>query len=541
MSSTKKATLYIDIDDEITTIIDKVTTSKDKIVALVLPKRATVLQSVVNMKLLKRSADTSSKKIVLITSDSGVVPLAGIAGVHVAKTLQSKPEIPEAPNTDDPSEELDDDVTLDKTKSIAALSGDDEEEVAEVPEAEPVSGKKKVKKSGEKKNKKLKIPDFTKFRTKLILAVLLLILLIGGWIFALKILPKAEIVIKTDTKTFSKDLKLAAAIAKNEETLQAKVEQLEKSESQTVPATGEKNVGKKAEGKLELTNCIDDGKDHTIPAGTAFTRNGKTFTTTQNVKLQEALFNSGDECQGVSGLNKKSVDAIASDGGASFNIGEGAYNSSIAGINAYGSDMKGGTDDIKRVVSQGDINTATQQLKDKTSTGTVEELKAQLISQGYIPFESSFKAEEPVISASESANTEASAVTVSGTAKFQMVGVVKQEIDDAIKEAAREDIDDSAQSISSSGIDTATLRLSEVSPGVYDLTIQTLVTAGAQLNADNLKQEILGKKYSESESILSAKAGVVDVDIDYSPFWVGATPNNVNKITITIENIAEDE
>src|SRR5579863_116795 len=94
-SSNGKDVIYVDVDDEITGIIDKVASSNEKIVALVLPKRATVFQSIVNMKLLKRRADTAKKSIVLITSESGLMPLAGSVGVYVAKTLQSKPEIPD--------------------------------------------------------------------------------------------------------------------------------------------------------------------------------------------------------------------------------------------------------------------------------------------------------------------------------------------------------------------------------------------------------------------------------------------------------------
>src|SRR5688572_3825161 len=91
-----KDTIYIDIDDEITSIIDKVVSSKHKIVALVLPRRSTVLQSLVNMKLLKRSGDSSGKHLVLVTSEPGLLPLAGSVGLYVAKTPTSKPEIPEA-------------------------------------------------------------------------------------------------------------------------------------------------------------------------------------------------------------------------------------------------------------------------------------------------------------------------------------------------------------------------------------------------------------------------------------------------------------
>ena len=69
MASTDKDTIYIDVDDEITGIIDKVKNSKSKVVALVLPKRATVFQSIVNMKLLKKSVEGSNKNLVLITAE----------------------------------------------------------------------------------------------------------------------------------------------------------------------------------------------------------------------------------------------------------------------------------------------------------------------------------------------------------------------------------------------------------------------------------------------------------------------------------------
>src|SRR5438105_15331795 len=102
-----KDTVYVDVDDEITAIIDKVEAAKQKIVALVLPKRAATLQSIVNMRLLKRSADNAGKNVVLITSETALLPLAGAAGLHVAKNLQSKPEIPPSPRGEIPVAALD--------------------------------------------------------------------------------------------------------------------------------------------------------------------------------------------------------------------------------------------------------------------------------------------------------------------------------------------------------------------------------------------------------------------------------------------------
>src|ERR1019366_8396529 len=128
-----KDVIYVDIEDEITGIIEKVRVAKHQIVALVLPKRSTVLQSVVNMKLLKRTADSHKKHMVLITGDEGLYPLAGSVGMYVAKSLQSKPEVPSAPITfdkkaDDAEEaismedEQEDDKPLDKTKPVGELA-----------------------------------------------------------------------------------------------------------------------------------------------------------------------------------------------------------------------------------------------------------------------------------------------------------------------------------------------------------------------------------------------------------------------------------
>lgn len=50
-----KAVIYIDTEDDITAIIDRVKAAKSDIVALVPPKRTGVLQSVVNLKLLRRA------------------------------------------------------------------------------------------------------------------------------------------------------------------------------------------------------------------------------------------------------------------------------------------------------------------------------------------------------------------------------------------------------------------------------------------------------------------------------------------------------
>src|SRR6266496_584582 len=89
----KKDVIYIDIEDDITSIIEKIKKADAKIVALVPPKRVGSLQSVVNLKLLVRAADASDHRVVLITSDKALTNLAAGISIPVAKNLQSKPEV----------------------------------------------------------------------------------------------------------------------------------------------------------------------------------------------------------------------------------------------------------------------------------------------------------------------------------------------------------------------------------------------------------------------------------------------------------------
>src|SRR5690606_25390093 len=121
----KKDVIYIDIEDDITAVIDKVKHAEEKIVALVPPKGNAVLQSVVNLKLLKRAANNANKQPVIVTSNQALTARAGGLELYVAKNLQSKPAIPgapadELPTIDEPVEVSD--VTAEKADASSTIS-----------------------------------------------------------------------------------------------------------------------------------------------------------------------------------------------------------------------------------------------------------------------------------------------------------------------------------------------------------------------------------------------------------------------------------
>ncbi|HET7827827.1 MAG TPA: hypothetical protein VFK97_03095, partial [Candidatus Saccharimonadales bacterium] len=381
----------IDVDDEITSIIDKVENAKEKVVALVLPKRAASLQSIVNMKLLKRSADQADKSPVLITSEAALLPLAGAAGLHVAKNLQSPPEVPHAPagaampKADDASvETLDAADSVDEedlpskidyaSGSVGALAAAHEAENPEtIPlDDEDVADEPKPKAAKVPKDKKNRVPNFDRFRTMMGLGILALIALIVFIILALFVLPKATVTLTTTSEPVSANFNLTAStgtqsVDPQKGLIPAKVETTDQTASQSVTATGQQNNGQTASGSLTMTECVSSpGQLSSVPAGTGVSTSGVSFITQKT-----ATFTFAGACNGGSNFSFQSgsVDITATQPGSKYNISNASF--TVAGYpNVSGSgSASGGTDNIVTVLSQSDVDNVTQKLT-SGSTGS---------------------------------------------------------------------------------------------------------------------------------------------------------------------------
>ncbi len=247
-----RSTIYIDVDDDITGIIGKLEQATDDRVAFVVPKRSSVLQSAVNMKLLQKSAQAAGKQPELITDDPALLKLAARLKLLVAAGLKDEPAVPDVMVGQAavlPSEiiEAGEAITDSKPESPAQAS----------PEPIAESGLEPVR--ADPAEKKRSIPNFDRFKKKLLLwgsGAAALVLLIWVLFFAL---PKATIAISGNT--VDRDLSFsftADTDAKNpnfdSEVLPATKQSLDKELSDTFTASGKKDTGKKATGTLAITN-----------------------------------------------------------------------------------------------------------------------------------------------------------------------------------------------------------------------------------------------------------------------------------------------
>lgn len=542
MSETKgKDTIYIDVDEEITGIVGKVQSSKKDIVALVLPKRANVLQSIVNMKLIKRTADQNDKKVVLITSESRLLPLAGASGLFVAANLTSKPYLPPSPKIDGQNlgdEVIDPSTPVSEVAPDAKFADDDAIEIDNTPRPDSSAGKAASK---PKKKKGLKVPNFGKFRTRLIVGAVAAVFLITGLIWAIFIAPKATVTLKAQTSELAVNVSFVADTSATEfdkegKVARAVVKESQKQDSEKVPATGQKDKGNKASGTVTLKNCKKADGKVTIPAGTGVSSGEFTFVTTQAVTLDASVFSGG----GTTCLSTATKEApvIAQQPGDRYNLSAREYTvAGHSGVTGTGSSMTGGTSQIVTVVSQSDIDKAKERLNGKQNT-VQDELKQDLRKEGYIAMTDTFQATPSEYSPSPAVDAEASEVTVSVTTSYKMTGVNEDDIKELVKQEVSEQQKDNPQNILSEGLESATFRAGSasgsLSPSQSAFNVSTTVVTGPDINDEQVKSQITGKKQGQAEDILKQIPGVVEPKVELSPFWVSKTPK-ASKITIEVK------
>jgi hypothetical protein len=551
--SSSKDTIYVDIDDEITTVIDKVRSSSGRVVALVLPKRATVFQSVVNMKLLKRNAESAKKHLVLVTTEAGLLPLAGAVGLHVAATPQSKPEIPSAGSPAAEAEAIADEDTSDAAgeaytaanagdRPIGELAGFDgtaqEVETLRLPEDEPPAAEAAESAKRPGKDKRLKVPNFNRFRIRLLLGGLLLVGAVVGLYFCLVVLPKAVIVVSTKTSSVNVNLTAvlnpsAPALDTSKSILPAKIEQQQKTTTQQATTTGEKNNGVAATGTVTLSACETTlSFPDPVPAGTGLSVNGLTFITQDVTKFSHSGIVNNGTCFVYQPTSDTSV--AAQNVGAKYNVSSVSF--TVAGrsdVSGTGT-AAGGTDNIIHIVAQADIDNAKQKLAATDSTAVKTSLEQALRQEGKYPVPATFASSKPIVTTSNNAGDQADTVTVTQSVTYTMYGVGRNDLETLVKANITNQIDTQGQSIVNNGLDAATIAVTDTSGSVEHISLQTAATVGPVIDPAVIKKQVAGKKIGDVKAYINGLPGVTSVDVRLSPFWVSSVPTNLSKITVTV-------
>ena len=569
-----KDTFYIEPEDDITDIINHIKASKQKIIALVPPKKLNVLRSSINLKLIARTAKMHDKAIVVVTTDPTLMKMAALSSLPFAKNLSSRPTLPSEFNEADleypakakkvsPSDEIEINEKAAPASSVSRVRTTNEdatnranttsnltknstmnldsEEVAKNPEDE------------EADNQPKKILTLDSLKNRIIIGVVAAVLLIGSFVWAFILAPAAKISVKIKTiaENFSENVSFVTdakqAVSKDGKFF-LETASLEKNSEVEFEATGEKNVGDKATGELRLIATFDMSTTTatasrpdvaTVPQGSAFAYRNLNFLTNQEVKISwdgsisncDAGRHNG-KCQVA-----KTVKATAIEGGTKYNIEavNSGWQSSVAGVEGYAnSAFKGGTDKIQKIVTASDITKAKEKLTE--ADGVKEELFEKVPSDD-IKIEDSYKkvTADPTSSPAVDQPTENGKAKLTAKTTYSVNYVDKAAVEEYVKSVVSTRLGGDQKIY-----ETGNIFIEKFQNNNNSVTakIKATLKTGPEVTEQSVLEKSLGKKVGEVTTLIKSINGVSDVEVNTSFPWVRQIPSDANKVSIkiTVEN-----
>lgn len=537
-----KDVVYIEPEDDITDILAKLAKAQAKIVALVPPKKIGALRSVVNIKLIAKTAKQHEKVAVLVTTDPTVKKIAASVRIPVAKNLQSRPEIPELDEEEDkPGSEqvIDEDLAESAAEAAASKKAADATKAT----AKPSKDAKAANKAKDTADKDKKVPDIKKYRKFIIAGAVAGVALIAFLVWAFVFAPAATITVavRTSPSSFSEAITLTtepgAADATSGKFL---IEQLKYEDKQTVEftATGEENRGEHAKGKLTLTFATTDldNRSYTVPRGTTFTQNGLNFTTDSAVTM---AVTSAANCDGGVCSASATVEITATEAGENYNLAPNGHWSS-PGLNdsvtiSDNNGTSGGTTNMVKVVTQADVAAATEKFNSNNEEIDGEAKLDEQITDTDLPINDTLNINAGELTASPAVGEvvgEGTTPTLTATTTYTMFVADKNEIESYLR--SRTSLGDN-QRIYSFG-DPYFERLTVTSDTTYSARLKTTVSTGPEITQEEILEKVKGQRIGDARSLLNSIEGVSDVQITTSFFWVSSIPSDANKITINLIN-----
>ena len=564
-----KDVIYIEPEDDITDIITKIEKSKEKIVALVPPKKAGVFRSVVNIKLIAKAGSSANKKVVLVTTDPSILKLAAATRLPVTKNLQSAPSVPEVDDIVETESEEEVIETTDKNgekevvlEEVETAEGDEgsedvgaEEENVEEEDAK--SGKKGKKKLGkaekEKKPKKLsdnKVIAWCQKHKKLVIGggiglVVLILLLI--WAFVIAPAATVTIDIRTTTSNFSENVSFTETLSEenaDEGKFYLEQKKLETKQEKRFVATGSKNVGEKASGSVVVIAYFAARGSAKVDAGATFTLGDLTYVADNEVTLSwdgipSKCENASETVETVFRCRISArVSVTASKPGTKYNIAASSTGwSTSASVVAYSDGaMEGGTDKMITVVQQSDIDEAVQGIKTENEKDGKDAL-FETIDEGAFIVEASFKQEVGDVVSTPAVGEEVKEgeqATLSVTTTNSVYVIDKTKVEEFITEKAK-----LAENYKIYSMNDPFVENFMKTDGVYVGKLKTSYVSGPKITENDVVETVRGKGLGSAyHDLKDAFSGISSITIDPSFPWVNTVPNDANRITVVM-NIEE--
>lgn len=587
--------IYLEPDSEITAVIDRIKKTDSSSVALVIPRGATLAQSIVNLKLLKKSAESIDKEITLVSNDRISRNLASQIGLTVfSKVAEAqradfgkKRESVKASDSkmgkddgfqvnnyyrDKEEEEKVEEETDEEIEEETEEEDENEEEIEntdqdENEESEEIKPEEKVVKEKEKEEKKEEprikenmekkkppVEDLRKSKFKLsrkpiliIVSVCVALLLLVSFIFV----PYSTVSIGLKTEDTETETSILAdkSVEKNDLaklTIPATLLDLEKESSKDFNSTGTKDLGEKATGTATFYNAYNT-QSYTIPAGTKVTSaDNKVFITLSAITVPGGSVDISSCKPGANDLlvcnvNPHPVDGqlIAQNNGSDYNIPASKF--SITGYSSkiYAeskSAFTGGVTKTVKVVTESNLTDASVSLKDELSKSSKAELIEKAKTDKLIISEPDIKSEVISESTSKKVDEESDTFTYSVKMKFYVLGFLDENLKNISRDSVIEKIGSEKMLVNSDQSDISYKIIeSNVDSGIIKITSLLKGKIGPKIDQNKVISEVKNKSVAGAKSKLLSDSNISEVKISVWPTFYKRLPLIKNRIKIKFE------
>lgn len=562
--------IYLEPEEEIIAIIDRLAQESDHQVNLVIPGGAQIWQSLINLKLLKREADSLGKDVTLIVSDRGKAEAGEKIGFKTRQERDFAVEFVSAAPVAEPKVDMIDYLVQEMNAGgketeaeLAAIFNQkksDTPKMADIVSPLPKSQKSFLRRLVRPKTaaktpppepcKKIVLnePIFSEerkygfFAWKKVFVVFLSLALVAAVVVAYLALPTTELVITPKKERASFDLTVAASkgISQIDQSLnQIPLQEIkvEKTKSAEFVATEEKEVTEKAHGMIKIFNEFSSSPQILVATTRFETPDGKIFRITENITVPGAVIADGKIV-----ASSIEVAAVADQPGEDYNIGPANF--TIPGFRGTpkfasfygrsGEAMSGGKIGKVKVISSQDLARAKEQL-----TGDLkDELRAELDRQ--IPADLKLVTNgvrEEITSASEGQQVgdqiDKFVLEMEGT----ISALLYKESD--LKELVNLNLLASVAGSKTLVPETQEIVMEEPvvdwSAKEASFTLAVAEEIAWQINEEELKGYLAGQTETEVRTYLANRPEIEKTKVSFWPFWVKRVPLQKERIKIILD------
>lgn len=541
-------TVYIEPDEEITSVVDKIIQAQGDDLALIIPRGSLVNQSILNLKLIQKTAEGCGKALGIVSSDSISQQLAHRIGLTVYDSAEtraivdaSEPDFQKKSVNRDSSSPIKTDATVSVHHFQQAPASED---VSQVPDAfekltalsgRPETEEGYISKDGSRRTKKI---------LKILAKVGLPILILAGLYFV--IMPRAEITLSVTGEPIERELSItvdpaAATVSSDGLLIPGELVEVTAETTQQFPATGKKNIGEKATGKVTVSNRT--GEDVTLPNGTRFKPSTNLLYMSVVALTVKAAIPKIDASGNLSATpGQATVEVTAEFPGEKYNISSTtsfvitdlAANKQDK-VTSEASSIQGGSTKEVTIIVQSDIDNGKKTTRTSLDAALKEEATKK--SNNKLILDGALSSEITDEQVDHNPGDEGNEVGIKLKGRAKAIAFSEPIFRNTFAQLVKRNLPDN-QDIVISDQDELTAVVQSI-----DFEQKKLVVRGKlktriipKFDQNRIKKQLTSKKIGQASEILKREPQVQEVNISVNPRWYTRMPLLASRITIKVNH-----